>query len=454
MECCFRVRRGAGWGGRRGPLLLLAAVGCGETTQPTVDADTEALALTAVFELGLAYAGSSINVSVFRHQSMLRLAGDDHAVAYYDEKGDVRIATIGHHGETKKAVRVTPRISRQLLGDGHASISLGMSPDRRLHVIYGAHATVPYYASFDEILLSEDSDSSEVAADPWYRPITYPQFYTLGTQLELWFRADPESAVHRVSYDSGSKSFPGSSEPVLVPGDADRVYMNSLAILGPRISLSWMYRLFSDDDVVLNEGLYVASSATFGRAWTARDGTALHLPVSRGVVPALVPLPSSARPLNQTTSTYGPDGQLYITYYSRDSEARHQIFLATVPIDGGPVKTETVSTNTTEYDLAGRGTLVLPLSRPQVAVSDHWEHVMYRQDDEIVIATKKADQESDHWRYLRTYVAGLGAWEPAYSLETWLLEERLVVFVQPARQGLLDSDAPGAPTLARLFIFE
>jgi hypothetical protein len=435
-------------------LMGLCTSGCGGQELPTAPGAFRGMVLAETYELGLAFASSSINVPTFRHQSILRLSGGVHAVAYYDENGDVRMDVVNRSGDTTKSLWITPRISAQLLGDGHSSISLGRSADGQVHVMYGAHATRPYYASIDEAILLNGEGDREVGATYWDRAITYPQFYQIGNQLQLWFRADPESAVHRTTYDARSKSFPEISDAILVPGDADRVYMNSLAISGGVVSLSWMYRLFSDDEVVRNEGLYLGQSITAGATWTDRNGVGLSLPISRGTVPALVVLPSAAQPLNQTASTYGPDGRLYITYYAKDIEGRHQIFLATVDADGDLVSSRAVSTNTIEYELFGRGTLVLPLSRPQIVASDEAVHVIYRQGDEIVVASMPTGSENGAWDYLNTQVDGLGAWEPTFSLDTWEAERRLLVFVQPARQGLLDTGVPGDPARARIFVFE
>jgi hypothetical protein len=115
--------------------------------------------------------------------------------------------------------------------------------------------------------------------------------------------------------------------------------------------------------------------------------------------------------------------------------------------------TTQVSDNVEQFDLLGRGTLVLPLSRPQIAVSENYVHVFYRQNERIVFASRPTNDKSAAWTYLYFDVGPLGAWEPTFDRDTWLEDRHLFVYVQEARQGLLDTGERGEPTLARVLVF-
>ena len=108
---------------------------------------------------------------------------------------------------------------------------------------------------------------------------------------------------------------------------------------------------------------------TVAPAGPASDGAAITWPLARGDRSAVVDLPDSTQLLNQTSSRFGPDGRLYLTWYACDSQGRHQVMLGTVAADGRLLSREAVSDNSVSFDLLGRGTLTLPLSRPQLVVS-------------------------------------------------------------------------------------
>ncbi len=434
-------------------VLGLALASCGGSGSSDQSAGSQPIELVAQHELGLAYADSSVNVSVFREKSILSLPHGEHAVAYYDQYGDVRIDVLSVAGTTRRAARVTPRISDHLLADGHSGISLGRSVDGMIHVLYGAHATPPYYAAFDEDLLRDMPATVEITATLWPMDLTYPQFYNVGSELQLWHRVDPENSVGRMIYDPAGGGFFFDSQVLLTPGDADRVYMNNLAVQGTNLGLAWVYRLFSTDDMVRNEGLYIARSSDSGASWSELDGTPMVLPSIRGTVPAVVDVPDSLQPLNQVASAYGPDGWLYVTYYAKNSDGIHQIFLVTVRPDGSTEAPSKVSDNTQAFDLLGRGTLVLPLSRPQIAVSEKYVHVFYRQQDEIVFASRPTANSSAAWIHTRFDAGPLGAWEPTFDRESWRENHQLYLYVQEARQGPLDTGAQGEPTPARVVVF-
>lgn len=405
--------------------------------------------------MGDAWASSSINVSVFREQSVLAVGSGDYLVAYFDHSGDLCLHQLATNGRTVRRIRVLPRLSDALLGDGHCSASLGLSPDGYLHVMYGAHDTFPYYASLsiDDFLLLPDAGS--ISAVTWPTRMSYPQYYVLGGSLQMWFRADPATEVHRVIYDAATRRWPDGSETLLTPGSVERVYMNQLAVYGKRVALPWIYRHASDDDLVRNEGLWLAWSEDAGKAWSTASGKPLIWPVAWGEQSPLVSFPTDRQPLNQTSSRFGPDGRLYLTCYAKDSAGRHQVMLTIVAPDGQVLGNEAVSDSLATFDLLGRGTLVLPLSRPQIVVSDRFVHVVYRQDKRLVVASRPSaiGPGKGGWRYLRPEMGDLVAWEPSISAMHWEAYGQLVVFVQPAYQGLLDTGLPSPAQRASLYVF-
>ena len=434
------------------PLLAIAGCGGWDSADP---AAVTPIGLRQTIPLGEAWASSSINVSVFREQSVLRIGSGDYLAAYVDPTGELCLHQITVHGVTVRRVAVVPRLSNALLKDGHCSANLGLSSDRQLHVMYGAHDTLPYYACIPLDDFQALPNGSSITARRWSTTISYPQFYQVGGTLQMWFRADPANEVHRLTYDATAAAWAASSELLLTPGSAERVYMNQLAVLGNRVALPWLYRLVSTDDLVRNEGLWLAMSVDAGHRWTTAGGQLLNWPVTRGDVSALVSVPSEKQLLNQTSSRFGPDGRLYLTWYAQDAEKHHQVMMTTVSPAGQVMGNEAISDSKNNFDLLGRGTLVLPLSRPQLVVSDRFVHVVYRQDNQLVVASRSSADNpgSAAWRYLRLDVGDLLAWEPSISSMHWEIDRELVVFVQPANQGQLDTSSPTPAQRASLYVF-
>lgn len=94
---------------------------------------------------------------------------------------------------------------------------------------------------------------------------------------------------------------------------------------------------------------------------------------------------------------------------------------------------------------------MLPLSRPDLAVSADYVHVVYRQHDAIVVASRAHDESE--WRTSSYAVADLGAWEPNFDPITWETRRELLLFVQPVRQGAVDQADVGEPSAITLWRF-
>lgn len=413
------------------------------------------LSLQARHALGTAWAASSINVSVFREQSVIDPGDGSFLTAYFDADGELCLHWLEADGRTRKRLWVQPRLPDALLGDGHCSASLGLEPGGGLQLMYGAHDTLPWHLRADSAVWRDAPDGTRLTAVAWHRRISYPQFYRVADGFELWFRADPANEVHRQRWDATGLNWPEPSEQLLVPGTAERVYMNQLAVSGRRVALPWLYRLVATDEMVHNEGLWLALSEDGGQQWHTLEG-AVHWPLSRGDRAPLVDLPDTTQLLNQTSSRFGPDGRLYLTWYARDQMGRHQVMLATVDAEGRLITRESVSSSEAEFDLLGRGTLTLPLSRPQLVVSARAVHVIYRQGDALVVSSRPVQTGSaapGPWQHLRPTAPALAAWEPSISAGHWQARGQLAVYVQTAWQGLLDTatSAPAQP--AWLYVF-
>lgn len=437
------------------PALLLGTSGCGGTAF-TEEGAVPGLRLSASIDLGEAYAGSSINAASFREQSIIALTGGGHAVGYFDARGDACLAVLAADGVLRRTIRVDPPLTARLLADGHCGINLGRTEAGVVVVMYGAHGNAAVALAVDEGLLQNGPLPARLAGALWPPLITYPQFYQLGGRLQLWYRSDPDNTVQSIECDDGIGNATGAPRALLVADGDVRPYMNQLAVNGQTVALSWMYRVPSTDGLVHNEGLYLALSDDGGRHWRRRSGEALALPITRAALQPEIDVPSLSRwPLNQTASCFAPDGNLLISLHARDAAGVPQIHLVRCATTGtGQPQTEVVSDNTNRFELDGAGSLWLPLSRPQLAASADQIHVIYRQGERLVIASRRHLNPAGAWVRRIVTTAALGAWEPSVCRETWARRGILLVYVQPVRQGPADTEAAGPPTSAQVLVFE
>lgn len=401
------------------------------------------------FYLGKAYASSSINVPIFRGSAIITVEAG-RFLAYYDENGDVRVVFIGKDEQISSFI-VKTKLPENLLGDGHCAISLGYTCDGYVHIIYGAHDTRPYYFSFladkDTIIRFENQSPD---AEQWADPITYPQFYRISDSDWLVYRYGAD--IYIKEYDAFLREWALKyNGPILTADGVDSVYVDKLAVEGKTIKLSWVYRLPDTSGEVVNDGIYSIQSDDKGQTWRDVAGNNCNIPIKRGFVSKIIDIPDGVGLINQNTA-FAKDGLHYLAVLRQSgNDGLFQIFLYVISKDG-KVCVREVSDNKTEFSLNGRGTLSLPLSRPQILVSDKNVHVIYRQDKKIVIASVPVrDVCSDAWSYYQLDEKFTDNWEPNYDPISWTDNRELAMYVQASRQGPDDTAVKGEANPAYLF---
>lgn len=409
--------------------------------------------LKKVIYLGKGYSGSSINVSTFRQQAIIDFSNGI-IVSFYNEDGDVVLIILDKSGQLTRKFIIRPRLNNLLLGDGHASINLGLSQDGIVHVMYGAHATKPYYAAIDLTQVTNQYNNAVLMARTWPDILSYPQFYNLGSELYLFYRNDHDSSLWVRHYNHTNRKWE-SGMMLVGAGNYSSVYWDHLAVKSNQVALSWVYRLpFDKDEKVKNKGIYLIKSPDNGRHWYDINGIEVRLPVLPDQIKPIIDLDGEKGLLNQGSSAWGNNGYLYMVHQHEDYHGIPQIYLSV--IGNEQVYHQKVSDNKVDFELIGKGTLVLPLSRPKVLVSNRYIYVIYRQQNSLVIAAKEISKlrNNTRWDYIMPSVPKLRCWEPNYSLEAWLQKRKLILYVQSTEQGEEDRAKEAAPTSSYLYIFE
>ncbi len=396
------------------------------------------LRLMGTTDLGRAYADSSINVSIFRQDAVL-MHEKGALVGFFAADGEPVVDYLD--GETGRRISRTrlPRLSPQLLGNGHCVISMGISSDGHLHVLYGAHETRPRYARIPLADLRRDGGSRAVSAEDWLEKTTYPQFYTIDGKLWLLQRCLPDHCA-RV-YDQGQW---GKQRVLVSATDSVSVYLDRLGIAGDDVAVSWVERERADGTAeVINRGIYWAKLNTDGSAMplAAPSGTRLQLPLMVGL-------------MNQGSGWLTTRGDYLLTVQAKDEKGVPNIFLVHRAADGA-VCSQVVSRNAAPFDLMGRGTLSLPLSRAELAVSRGAVHLFYRLNDHLIVGSKRYPSGCNEvWTYQQHHIANFQGWEPNYDVRHWQRTGRIVMYVQSTRQDAGDKQQLGSPTRAWLYEWE
>jgi len=406
------------------------------------------LVLEKRIKIGDAYASSSINVPIFRQSAIITTSAGKFC-AYYDKNGNIRVSLIQPSGEIS-SFNIESKLPQNLLGDGHCTVSMGYTDDNNIHLVWGAHATKPRYFYFAASRENVDwLAQNPPVPEEWQDFITYPQFYNAEKTSLLFYRVDAD--IYVKEYERNSKQWKLKyGGPLLTADGADSVYIDKLAIDGNFIRLSWVYRIASESDLVLNDGIYSIHSDDGGQTWRKSDEEAYNLPIKRGDVAKFVEIPENIGIINQNASFV--KNELYCLSVLKQSETTglFQIYLYIFSKDRLLCLRE-ISNNKYDFPLRGRGTLSLALSRPSVAISEKNIHVIYRQNKTATIASVAIGGAcADDWSYYHLPDL-LGNWEPNFDPLAWSNDRTLAIYIQSARQGANDKMVAGPPAKAYLY---
>jgi hypothetical protein len=397
-------------------------------------------------DLGPAYSNSSINVSIFRQSAILSVAGGQ-LLSFYNNLGEPVIIYLRDGEREAYGKTVLPALVNHLLGNGHCVINLGLSNEGILHVLYGAHETRPFYLKLPLESVIQKGERRIIGLDEWLDITTYPQFYSLGEDLLLLYRCLPGHCIKRYRRE-------GWSSPVrILDGDGTAsVYIDRLGLANEKdIIISWVERLYpSEDGNVVNDGIYWAFSGNSGQSWQSTSAKNLKLPLTSSQA-GKIEGPWSGI-MNQGSGWLTADRTYYLVTQAKSEVGIPNIFLVKLDTQSGTYQMEQVSDNSNAYEYFGHGTLSLPLSRPDIAVSGKWIHVIYRHAHEIIIASRpNSEVRIGRWSYLRTPIPDFEHWEPNYDMDRWINRREITLFVQNARQEEGDKPKQGEDFHAWLY---
>jgi len=403
--------------------LILPALSLADIPQPAVQQ----------IPIGLAFANDGVNTSIFRVSALLS-AGNRQFTIYYAPDGTV---VVGARNLPSGAWDLARQSFKGNVGDAHNDAVLGISSDGLLHISYDHHNNPLHYRvsqkaydihSFgDELpMTGQDEDS-----------VTYPQFIS-GPDGSLYFfyrnGASGNGSMYMNRYDAATKTWQPVQHP-LIDGQGQRSpywWRPSVGTDGT-LYIGWCWR--DTPDAETNHDLCFACSKDGGRTWLRSDGKPQALPITEGNAEVVDPIPRGSNLINQCSSAVDDQGRFHLVEYFNDAGGIPQYFDEW--FDGHAWHKSQISHRTSKFSLSGAGSLAIPISRPEVAVSHSGTACVITRDAEVGggIRLYESSAPYQQWNPIDLTHENLGNWEPMYDLARLHDSSILSLFVLPVEQG-------------------
>lgn len=355
------------------------------------------------------FGTSSINVSKFRNSAVV-MTDKGEVTAYFHADGTAYLALVGEDKIYK--VQILDAMDKDLLGDGHCSINIGYY-NNKIYYAYGSHVTNGYYGSIDLENFYTESYTMSAKIDEL---LTYPSFYNIGEEFWFVYRADNDNYWYYLDL-TNSEEFDFADAKMICYGNTQSgLYLNDLDTSedGSYAAIPFVERYPIDDEEghVHNDGVYLIWSDDGLKSWKSLRNEELSLPIGIDDTEKVVSVGMDANLMNQESTYVTDKGEVYFTRITDDADGIPQIYLTKFDTNTRKSISWQVTKNDTDFDLLGKGTLRLPLSRSQVVVSEKEVHVIYRQEDSIIVAsafiggTAMTSEPSRNWSYAIRQVNG------------------------------------------------
>lgn len=372
----------------------------------TAEADTAAFhpEQVAQIELGQAWAANTVNTVVFRYHGILTLQ-DYQYTAFYANEQTLRVAQRNLLTNEATTIDVPGNYN---LRDAHNSISLGADRAGHLHMCYDHHATqLRYKRSLQPHDISVWTDELVMTGAHEER-VTYPTFILPhhGYPLTLLYRdgIHNKGSARIKTYDEGKQAW--TDHPVAILSGTDQkpwtsnAYWNHPAVgTDGALHLSFVWRIqgMGEAEVVNNVNICYAVSPDNGYTWFTLLGHPYKLPITQVNAETVWPIAPSSNLINQCSMALDSDNRPHIVFYANDTNGIPQY--QHLWFNGKKWQLSIISNRLEPFQLAGGGTLQIPISRP-VIVIDQADNVytVYRGDitNDRLTATKLIPPEYEY----------------------------------------------------------
>lgn len=382
------------------------------------------------------YAATSVNVAVFRGNSVASLGSTQYA-GWYDGQGRVVLAkrTLGSTIWQTKVTSLSGNVA-----DAHNGISIHVDGDGILHLSWDMHSTrLRYRRALAPGSLEMGTDSTMVGS--LETQTTYPQFFRLPSgDLLLLYRSGSSGSGNLVinRYDRARKSWTRLQGNLIDGQGARNAYWQAHLDRDGVLHVSWVWR--ETADVATNHDLCYARSRDGGVTWEKSDGSRYALPINAASAELAQAIPQNSELINQTSMATDDRGRPYIATYWRSAGSSVPQYRL-VYRDSLSWKSLQVSQRTTAFSLSGVGTKKIPISRPQLVVSSTTDSVsaslVFRDVERgsKVSMFRTGNLARNRWTVSDLTTTSVDSWEPTFDTDLWNASRILHLFVQRAGQG-------------------
>lgn len=399
------------------------------------------------------YSASSVNAVVFRRNSLVTFNGSQY-IAFYNGSENVIIGKrkldndewlVNHSQYSGNATDAHNVISIMVDGDGY----LHMSWDHHGHPLRYAKGIAP-----GSIVLGEKESMTGSLEDR----VTYPEFYKLSNGDLLFFYRDGGSGNGNLvlnRYRTSQKKWERIHNNLLDGEGVRNAYWQIWVDSNDEIHLSWVWR--ESGNASTNRNIGYAKSTDGGVTWQKSTGEDYFIPIKDGSHEVVWEIPVSSNLINTTSMTADSKGNPYIaTYYKPNDDNCTNCYL--FYLKDGVWKRSRITNRTLDFDLAGGGTLRIPLSRPQIVCKekDGKEILIHIYRDEEfgnqIILSKALIEDELVWENISLSEKDMGQWEPTFDSELWKEKQQLHLYGQYVQQVSGDTgNVNSAPSMVSVF---
>ncbi|UII20320.1 BNR repeat-containing protein [Fulvivirga ligni] len=394
-----------------------------------------------ITSVGQGWARNSVNTVIFRKNSLITHDGVQY-IAYYNADAQL---VLGKRKVGARAWFTQVTAYEGHAQDAHNDISVTVDGDGYLHVSWDHHDTPLRYArsvSPGSLELSKEM----IMTGSQESKVSYPEFYKLPGGDLLFFYRDGSSGNGSLvmnKYDHKNKTWHRLQDQ-LIDGEGQRnAYWQACVDASGTIHLSWVWR--ESPDVASNHDLCYAKSSDGGVTWQTSNGQRYQLPITINTAETVQAIPQNSELINQTSMVANSQGDPFIiSYWKPKGSDVPQYQLVYKNRDW---KVENLSFRSEPFSLSGMGTKKIPISRPQILVTEDQVFVIFRdaeRDNRISVAQNKMPFK-DPWTITDLTGSGYDSWEPTLDSEQWHQNHVISLFLQKTDQidgeGLSDQPA-------------
>lgn len=403
--------------------------------------------ILAWHDLGMAWAGNTINTAIFRHHGVLTFE-DRQTSAFYVDATTLRIVQRNLETET---IITADLAGRYNLSDSHNCINLGVDREGFLHMSYDLHASRLRYRRSkcpnDISAWTDDLPMTGFAEDK----VTYPTFILPhhGFPLTLLYRdgVHDKGTARMKTYNESTRTWLDHTSPILSGAEqkpwTSNAYWNSPAIGSDgslHLSFVWRTHSIGRKALVNNMNICYARSFNNGVDWETSRGIPFQLPITQVNAEVIHPVSPGSNLMNQCSMALNSRNWPHIVYYAdwHDGIPQYQH----VWYDGNCWKNEKFSARTEPFALQGFGTLKIPISRPEILIDNRDRvYALFRADvtDQCMTVCRlsdsnfSADPKDEAYIHKITEKA-FGFAEPVIDRGRWQKENILTILLQYNQQ--------------------